>query len=497
MDDLYITTSIPYVNGAPHLGHALEFVHADTLAHHARHRGRPARLQTGTDDHAIKNVSAAEKTGQHVAKLVAANANKFHLLARALGVEPDRFLRTSSDPAHAPGVVALWRACQDAGDLYRKDYSGLYCPGCEQFYAAEELRDGVCGEHGTPVVEVNETNWFFRLSRYRDQIADLISSGRLDVTPAVRRNEVLGFLAGEVHDLSVSRPAARASGWGIAVPDDPDQIVYVWFDALTNYITGLGYGGGDGVDYQRWWAGEGERVHVIGKGILRFHAVYWVAFLLSAGLPLPTRILVHDYLTADGAKIAKSGVTGPDPSELVAGYGSDALRWWFLRDPAPVGTTDFTLERLVSTYNRDLANSTGNLASRALTLSRRPAVWRTTPAVGVGDSLRRQAADLPTAVDAALTRYDFRAACQAIVALSQAGNRFVEDEAPWNLAKAADADAPGAAERFEAVIDVVLHVCRVVAEELRPFVPDGAARLSAQLATTDDKPEPAFPRIVG
>ncbi|MFI2752582.1 methionine--tRNA ligase [Cellulomonas sp. P22] len=495
MNDLYITTSIPYVNGSPHLGHALELVHVDVLARHRRRRGGAVRVQSGTDDHAIKNVSAAARAGVAVADLVATNGDRFIELAAALGVKTDEFLRTSSDPRHAPGVTALWDACRAAGDIYQKDYVGLYCPGCEQFYALDELVDGLCAEHRAPVHEVIETNWFFRLSRYRDELVELISSGTLAVEPRQRRNELLGFLAGEVHDLSVSRPSARANGWGIPVPGDPDQVVYVWFDALANYLTGLGYGTDD-ADYQRWWAPDVENIHVIGKGIARFHAVHWIAFLLSAGLPLPTRVLVHDYLTVDGSKIAKSGAQAADPTTVVRSHGADALRWWLLRDPSPVGTTDFTEERLVACYNRDLANALGNLASRTLTLAGRERTWHPAPTPDVGDDLRAAADALPATIDAALARYDFRTACEAVAGLAEEGNRFIENEAPWRLAKAADSGDTEAAARFEAVIDTLLHICQVAADELEPFAPDGSARLTDQLAAPAGTPTPAFPRVV-
>lgn len=491
--NLYITTSIPYVNGAPHLGHALELVHVDVLARHRRRRGGRVRVQSGTDDHAIKNVSAAADAGLPVADLVTANGDRFVELAVALGVHTDEFLRTSTDPRHAAGVRALWERCAAAGDLYQQDYTGLYCTGCEQFYAPDELRDGSCHEHGAPAQEVRETNWFFRLSRYRDAVAALIDDGRVVVEPEQRRNEVLGFLAGELHDLSVSRPSARAAGWGISVPGDPDQVVYVWFDALANYVTGLGYGSDDG-DYQRWWTDDVERTHVIGKGIVRFHAVYWVAFLLSAGLPVPSRILVHDYLTVNGAKIAKSGAQAADPLAVVDAYGVDALRWWLLRDPAPVGTCDFTEERLVACYNRDLANSVGNLASRTLALAGRSRSWAFEHRAGVGEELRARASALAATVDQQLDRYDVRAACKAVVALAEAGNRFIESEAPWHLATAADQGDPEAAGRFEAVIGALLSVCRTAACELEPFVPSGSARLVEQLASSGARTH-AFPRI--
>ena len=385
MTDLYITTSIPYVNGAPHLGHALEFVHVDTLARHRRLRGDHVRVQSGTDDHAIKNVAAAEAAGVPVADLVATNGDRFADLTAALAVGTDGFLRTSSDPRHAPGVGALWRACRSGGDLYTKDYTGLYCTGCEQFFAPDELDGGVCVEHGALAAEVTETNWFFRLSRYREQITALITSGRLDITPAERRNEVLGFLAGDVQDLSVSRPVARTHGWGIPVPDDPGQVVYVWFDALANYLTGLGYACADDTDYRTWWTGEHERVHVIGKGIVRFHAVYWIAFLLSAGLPLPTRILVHDYLTVDGAKIAKSGARAADPATLVADYGADAVRWWLLRAPAPATTTTRLHHR---TARRGLQPGSGQHARQPR--GTRPDPVATPPSLARCDHRRRR-----------------------------------------------------------------------------------------------------------
>src|SRR4051812_13372536 len=292
MSSFYVTTAIPYVNGDPHLGHALELVQADVLARHRRLRGDAVRLQSGTDDNALKNVDAAAAAGAPVADYVREQGDRFAALAGPLRLAFDDFLRTGSDPRHRPGVERLWRACAAAGDLYERDYEGLYCSGCEAFV------DGTCREHADPPERVVERNWFFRLSRHRDALLDALESGRLRIEPEHRRNEVLALVRGGLDDFSVSRPRERARGWGIPVPGDPEQVVYVWFDAPANCVTPLAGAGLEG-----GWRGSDERTHVIGKGILRFHAVYWPAILRSAGEPLPTSILVHEYLTVDGAKI--------------------------------------------------------------------------------------------------------------------------------------------------------------------------------------------------
>ncbi len=320
---VYLTTTIPYVNGRPHLGHALEFVQADVLARHYRRHGHQVRFQTGTDDNSLKNVLAAHAAGIGVQEFVDANAGAFVSLAGPLSLSVDDVIRTSTDPRHRAGVERLWQACASAGDLYRGHYEGLYCIGCEAFYAEAELSAGLCPEHGVRPHRVAEENWFFRLSSYAGRLRDEIASGRLRIEPPGRRNEVLAFIDGGLADFSVSRSNERAHGWGIPVPGDPGQVIYVWWDALGNYLTALGYGT-DEANLNRWWTGAGRRVHLLGKGILRFHAVYWPAMLLSAGLPLPTDILVHDYLTVEGRRISKSSGVSVDPAALAHEYGTDA-----------------------------------------------------------------------------------------------------------------------------------------------------------------------------
>jgi methionyl-tRNA synthetase len=506
----YITTTIPYVNARPHLGFALELVQADTLARHARLRGEQVRLLTGTDDNSLKNVLAAEAAGVDVQSFVDRNADAFAALRKPLALSFDDFIRTSSDPRHRVGVERLWRRCAAAGDLYRREYEGLYCVGCEQFYAPDELVEGRCAEHGTEPRLVAEENWFFRLSRHAGRLHRLITGGELRIEPAARRNEVLALIEGGLHDFSVSRSHSRARGWGIPVPDDPGQVVYVWWDALGNYVTSLGYGTGDSA-YEQWWAAGGRRVHLVGKGVVRFHAVYWPAMLLSAGLPLPTDILVHDYLTVGGRKISKSAGTTVDPAALAAEHGTDAVRWWLLRDVPRVGDADFTTERLVARADADFAGGLGNLVHRVVTMVHRfrggevpsgevPAAEA--PAAGPDSSGAPALADtcrqVPGLVDAALADFDFRRATRAVWTIVEEANRHVDATRPWELARRERRGDPAAARQLDAALAALVAACRVLAAELRPFLPGAAARLTAHLTPVDGRlpqPQPLFRRL--
>ncbi|GLW90703.1 methionine--tRNA ligase [Actinokineospora globicatena] len=499
MSRRYITTAIPYVNSKPHVGFAMELVEADVMARHWRHRGHEVHFLTGTDDNSLKNAIAAEAEGIPTRELVDRNAATFHDLRDPLQISFDDFIRTSADPRHREGVERLWRATEETGDLYRKHYAGLYCVGCEQFYAESELAEGLCPEHLTPPQQVNEENWFFKLSRYQDRLLALVESGELRIEPPGRRNEVLSFIKGGLQDFSISRSTERARGWGIEVPGDPGQVVYVWWDALGNYITALGYGA-DSDTYRHWWGGADVRTHVIGKGIVRFHAVYWPAMLMSAGQPLPTTIFVHDYLTVEGRKLGKSLGNAIDPVAIVEQYGADALRWWLVREVPRTGDADFTVERLVNRYHEDLANGLGNLVNRTVSMIHkyRDGVERALPADLPPGTLVDLLATAPATIDAALDEFDFRRATAALWAVVDEANRYVVEVSPWTLAKAEKTGDTEAARKLDDALALLLHVLRVVADELTPFLPEAAKRVSTQVTTVDGRlpaPQPLFPRI--
>ena len=479
MAPYYVTTSIPYVNGTPHLGHALEFVQADVLARYHRQRGDETRFQTGTDDNALKNVQAAETAGLPTQAFVDRNAATFAALGEPLALSFDDFIRTSGNPAHAAGAAKLWALCLARGDIAKRTYEGLYCVGCEQFYTEEELVDGLCPEHLRAPEPVAEENYFFRLSRYADRLHALIASGTLRIEPTGRRNEILRFIAGGLRDFSISRSRSRARGWGIPVPNDPEQVMYVWWDALINYITALDFAN-DGPGYARFWEGDGQRVHVIGKGIIRFHAVYWPAMLLSAGLPLPTTIYIHEYVTVGGQKISKSLGNAIDPVALTSRFGTDPLRYWLLRDVPRAEDGDFTLARLAGRANSELANGLGNLLQRTLAMIARWCDGCIPQGSDAATPLHAIDATLPARIDVALDRFDFRAALAAIWELVGAANRYVDDTAPWLLARSAAAGNEAAARDLDAVLANLAETLRLLGHHLAPFLPDASARILAQ-----------------
>lgn len=480
-DTLYVTTAIPFVNARPHLGFALELCIADVLARHARARGRSVHFVSGTDDHSLKNVLSAEHAGVSTRAFVDEHAAAFRQLNAALHTSIDDFVQTSRYPRHAACVYQLWRACSERGDLYRKTYAGLYCVGCERFADPGEER---CAEHAAPLEQVAEDNWFFRASRYTELLRERIHTGALHITQGAAREEILAVLRQPLLDLCVSRSATRARGWGLPVPNDPQQVIWVWFDALAYYLSALGYGDADTTRYEQFWCGGGRRLHVIGKGITRFHALFWPAILASAGVPWPSELLVHGYLTQAGAKISKSGAA-LDPSPWLDAFGADAVRYYLLRHVRTTRDGDISAERFVQAYNAELANGLGNLVNRTLGLVQRshsstvPPVGPLLPPV---IELRAAALALPDKLDAAVARGALDEALAAIFELVDICNRTLDRTAPWSLVR------DGEQVRAGAILRGLLEALRVIARELQPFLPLSAERLQAALGAPHADP---------
>ncbi len=465
----YLTTAIPYVNAAPHIGFALEVVQADCLARFKRLTGSDVYFLTGSDDNALKNVQAAEKEGIKVEELVAKNANRFFDLKKALNLSSNDFIRTSS-LKHAAGAQALWRACRKE-DIYKKKYRGLYCVGCESFVTKKELVNGKCPEHNKKPELVEEENYFFRLSAYQDWLYQLIETDQLKITPTERKNEILSFIKTGLQDFSISRSKKRAHGWGIEVPDDPSQIIYVWFDALTNYITALDWQK-KGKLYKKYWPAD---AHLIGKGIIRFHAVYWPAMLKSANLALPKQEFVHGYITINKQKISKSTGNTIDPFELVEQYGTDPIRYYLLSEIPEFADGDFSLNRFKEVYNADLANGLGNLVARVAKLAEKN-----------GASFKNNHPVLCKKYQHYLDNFRFNQAIKRVRQFITQADKYVNEHQVWQQEDKAQ----------QASLQKLIDQIRRIALHLEPFLPQTAEIIEKQFKGPKIKAEkPLFPRL--
>lgn len=362
MEKFYITSSIAYTNSSPHVGFLLELLQADVIARLSRLVNKKTFFLTGTDEHGRKNVEAAERAGKNTKNFVDEIAARFQLLADVFNISNDNFIRTSDRKRHWPAVSKIWKKLAEAGDLYRKNYKGLYCVGHEAFMKPSELKDGECVLHKQKPEVVEEENWFFRLTKYKEQIKKVIESGEIKILPAYKKNETLNMLK-ELEDISFSRPS-KDINWGVPVPDDNSSIIYIWVEALVNYLSGLGYGTEES-KFEEFWPAD---IHFVGKDILKFHAVFWPAMLLSAGLALPRAIYVHGFITVDGEKMSKTVGNVIDPFALVEKYGVEPVRYFLLREIPSGEDGDFSYKKLEERYQADLANGLGNLIQRVLTL---------------------------------------------------------------------------------------------------------------------------------
>lgn len=427
MAKYYLTTAIDYANGDPHLGHTLEKVGADCLTRYHRLRGDAVHFVMGMDEHGQKVAVAADRAGSPPQAWVDRISDRFEQTWRALGCLHDDWIRTTQ-PRHHAAVTAFLHRIQERHpeDLYVGAYEGLYCVGCEEFKQAAQLVDGRCLEHpDTPLTAMKETNHFFRLSRYGPEVLRRIEAGEFRVEPAIRRNEVLKVLEGGLEDVSISR--ARFP-WGIPFPGDAESTVYVWFDALINYITAAGF---PAPGWERLWPAE---VHVVGKGITRLHCCLWPAMLLAAELPLPRMVWAHGYVQWDGAKVSKSSGTAVSVDTAIARHGPDALRYFLLREVGFEHDGNFTWDRFDERYTADLADGLGNLASRSLAMLakyRGGTVPSGAPATGLDTAGANAVAAYRTAMDAC----DLRGGAEAIIGLVGAANQFIVQHAPWTLAK--------------------------------------------------------------
>jgi methionyl-tRNA synthetase len=473
MKKFYITAAIPYVNAAPHIGHALEFVQTDVIARFHKLLGENTLMLSGGDENALKNVQAAETAGVPVQKFVDENTEIFHKLTKKLNTEFDVWQKGSDKKNHFSSSQELWKRCEASGDIYKKKYEGLYCVGCETFYSTEELDEkGECSEHpGKKLQKVAEENYFFKLSKYEDKLIKLIENDKLKIIPETRKNEMLSFLKGGLKNISISRTNERAKNWGVPVPNDPTQIIYVWFDALNIYQSGIGFGW-DEKKYNKWWPAD---VHVIGKGITRFHAIYWPAFLLSAGLKLPKTIFVHGYFTVEGQKISKSIGNVIDPLYLIKTYGADTLRYYFLAKFNPFTDGDFSEKKLRHVYNSDLANGLGNLTARVAKLCERSE-----------GSFKNTETSLNTGTEKAFDNFRFDRALEKIWTDIRNLDQKIEETRPWEL-KGSELK-----ENLENAVSII----RNIAYNLKPFLPETAEKIEKQFVGPKIKAgKPLFPRL--
>ena len=507
-ETFYITTAISYPNGRPHIGHAYELIATDALARFQRLDGKDVMFLTGTDEHGIKMLQTARKEGISARELADRNAPEFQRMAKALGASNDDFIRTTEE-RHKIASQAIWKAMAEKGDIYLDSYSGWYSVRDEAYYGEEETtvgEEGVrYGPQGTPVEWVEEESYFFRLSAYQDRLLKHYEENPDFIGPAERRNEVVSFVRAGLRDLSISR---TTFDWGVPVPGDERHVMYVWVDALTNYITAAGYPDA-GAERWRYWPAD---AHIIGKDIVRFHAIYWPAFLMSAGLPLPKRVFGHGFLFNRGEKMSKSVGNVVDPFALVEHYGLDQVRYFFLRE-VPFGQDgSYSHEAIVNRTNADLANDLGNLAQRSLSMIAKHCGGKVPTRGHLAEAdtalLDRTETALATAREA-MARQAIHAALGAIFEIVAEANRYFAAQEPWALRKSDPT-------RMETVLYTTAEVLRRIAILCQPYVPGSARKLLDLLSVPAERrsfadlgeagmlqpgtelpaPQPVFPRYV-
>ncbi len=473
----YITTSIVYTNALPHIGFALEIIQADVIARHHRLLGEETFFLTGTDEHGQKNAKAAEQAGKSPKKFVDEISLKFKKLTELLNVSNDDFIRTTDKKRHWPAVKRAWLKLKERGDIYRKKYKGFYCSGCEAFITKKDLKNGKCVFHYKKPEMVEEENYFFRLSKYSKEIKKIIEKDKIKIVPQTRKNEMLNFVRQGLEDVSFSRLRKNLK-WGFPVPDDNSQTIYCWADALTNYISAIGYFE-ETKNFKKYWPAD---VHCIGKDIQKFHSAIWPGMLLSLKLPLPKTIFIHGFITVAGQKMSKSLGNIIDPFELVKKYGADAVRYFLLREIPPTEDGDFTYKKFEERYNSDLAKGLGNLVARVIKLAKifnfQFSIFNQFSISNFQTAVKKTR----TIYKKALEEFKFNEALIAIWDLISFCDRYIEKERPWEKSK-----------KQKQVISNLLLAISEIAKLLEPFLPEASEKILKQLKTKKGKP--LFPRI--
>ncbi len=490
-EPFYITTAISYPNGKPHIGHAYEAIAADAMARFRRAQGRDVRFQTGTDEHGLKMTQAARAEGMEPRAFADKMSSLFIAMCDRLEISYDRFLLTSKRD-HYRASQAIWKAMEERRDLYLDRYEGWYSVRDEAYYDESELIDGggdaKLSPQGTPVEWTVEESWFFRLSAYQQRLLDHYAANPGFIQPEARRNEVLRFVEGGLKDLSISR---TSFDWGVPVPESPGHVMYVWLDALTNYLTGLGYPD-RGELFDRYWPAD---VHLVGKDVVRFHAIYWPAFLMSAGIELPKMVYGHGFLLSRGEKMSKSVGNVVDPIEMANRYGVDALRYFLLREVTFGQDGSYSHEAIVNRVNSELANSFGNLAQRSLSMIFKnlggilPSVGEAPEDQALLSEVRQSCATLESEFD----RFAFSVGLEAWMGAVFACNQYIDAAAPWALKKTDP-------QRMAEVLGTLVVAVRTLAEAVMPVIPASAENLIALIDGGKDgtpiaQPTPIFPRL--
>ncbi len=472
--NFYLTTTLPYVNADPHIGFALECVQADAIVRYRRLVGDTVFFSTGTDEHGQKIFQKAKEEGRDVQEYVDHFAGQFRKLGRALNLSYDAFIRTT-DERHVLAAQELWKRCDAAGDIYKKKYKGLYCVGDEAYVKETDLVDGKCPNHpNMDLVEIEEENYFFRLSNYQEKILAYLNQAGV-IVPEWRRAEAINFVSGGLEDFSISRETSRMS-WGIPVPGDDSQVMYVWFDALTNYISTLGWPEDSEGFYKTFWE-HGETLQVAGKDQIRFQSIMWQAMLMSANLKTTGRVLYHGFITSGGQKMSKSLGNVIEPYAIVDEFGTDALRYFLLRHIHPFDDSDFTMERFKEAYNADLANGIGNVTARIMTLAEK----NLETAVA-----RPEAVGFAPEYTEALEAYDFNRACALIMERVQQLDQKISETEPFKLVKT----NPETGKSLIAELAVELYI---IARLLNPIMPTTCEAIKAAVLA-NKKPENLFAR---